>query len=439
VRLFKIIVTLKQNGAEKITFNDNEEVIFDDAVIYLRGDYWQMRMWLAKERKYARFSLKTRNRSTAIDKAKLHYHELMALQLSGKTYYSYTTKQGVEAYLEQRYKDYEAGLIVIGRYRTIATHLEHWLKFIQKDVKVKELERTDCENYFHSRSKLKGTETLKVSQSTVENEQSTINAMMAWLYKKKESYIDSFDFKKLKALDKGAEENRRQAFTDAEITAIDTALKEYIKEASADLRTDASVVKAVCSYYLGVCMVTGMRRGELLQLKWGDIEEMEGNHTQRVNKLIKITVRGVTSKVRKTRKFVIRDSGYFNGLLTLKRKLDGTAIQEQALLAKLSNDLMFSASTENAITPRAIGVHFEKLMIKANIKDANARGLVPYSFRHTFITKRVNSNLPPAAVAEMCGTSITQIEKTYYHTTEAKMISNALADYTYKDGLLIPK
>ena len=33
---------------------------------------------------------------------------------------------------------------------------------------------------------------------------------------------------------------------------------------------------------------------------------------------------------------------------------------------------------------------------------------------------------------------ITQIEKTYYHTTEAKMISNALADYEYKDGLLVP-
>jgi integrase len=424
---------------KKTAFNDDEEAIFDDAVIYKRGEYWQFRMWLAKERKYARFSLKTRNRSTAIDKAKLHYHELMALQLSGRSYYSYTTKQGVEAYLEQRYKDYEAGLIVIGRHRTIATHLEHWLKFIGKDVKVKELERTDCENYFHSRSKLKGTETLKVSQTTVENEQSTINAMMAWLFKKKESYIEGFDFKKLKALDKGAEENRRQAFTDEEITAIDKALKEYIAEATADIRTDANVVKAVCGFYLGVCMVTGMRRGELLQLKWSDIEELEGGGVKRENVLIKITVRGVTSKVRKTRKFVIRDSGYFNGLLTLKRKLDGTEIREQALLAKLSNELMFSASTENAITPRAIGVHFEKLMVKARIKDADARGLVPYSFRHTFITKRVNSNLPPAAVAEMCGTSITQIEKTYYHTTEQKMISNALADYEYVDGLLVPK
>jgi integrase len=64
---------------------------------------------------------------------------------------------------------------------------------------------------------------------------------------------------------------------------------------------------------------------------------------------------------------------------------------------------------------------------------------VPYSFRHYFITKRVNSNLPPAAVAEMCGTSITQIEKTYYHTTERKMIENALPQFYYKDGLLIPK
>jgi len=425
---------------KKTAFNDDEEAIFDDAVIYKRGEYWQFRMWLAKEHKYARFSLKTRNRSTAIDKAKLHYHELMALQLSGRTYYSYTTKQGVEAYLAQRYKDYEAGLIVIGRHRTIATHLEHWLKFIGKDVKVKELERTDCENYFHSRSKLKGTETLKVSQTTVENEQSTINAMIAWLFKKKESYIEGFDFKKLKALDKGAEENRRQAFTDEEITAIDKALKEYIREATADIRTDANVVKAVCGFYLGVCMVTGMRRGELLQLKWSDIDELESNKKEtRENVLVKITVRGVTSKVRKTRKFVVRDSGYFNGLLTLKRKLDGTAIREQALLAKLSNDLMFSASTDNAITPRAIGIHFEKLMVKAEIKDADARGLVPYSFRHTFITKRVNSNLPPAAVAEMCGTSITQIEKTYYHTTEQKMISNALADYEYVDGLLVPK
>ena len=95
-----------------------------------------MRIWLAKEKKYARFSLRTRNRDTAEAKAKKQYHELMAQQLAGKTYFSMTAKQAVDEYLKQRTKDMEAGLIVKGRLGTIKTHLEHWLKFIGKDTKV---------------------------------------------------------------------------------------------------------------------------------------------------------------------------------------------------------------------------------------------------------------------------------------------------------------
>ena len=87
---------------KKQTFNADEIEIYDEAVVYKRGEYWQMRMWLGKEKKYARFSLRTRNRDTAIDKAKKYYHELMAQQLAGKTYFSKTTKQGVEEYLKQR-------------------------------------------------------------------------------------------------------------------------------------------------------------------------------------------------------------------------------------------------------------------------------------------------------------------------------------------------
>jgi len=58
---------------KKTKFGADEVAIFEDALVYKRGEYWQLRMWLAKERKYARFSLKTRNKSTAVDKAKLHF------------------------------------------------------------------------------------------------------------------------------------------------------------------------------------------------------------------------------------------------------------------------------------------------------------------------------------------------------------------------------
>ena len=87
---------------KKQSYSADEIALYDDALVYKRGEYWQFRMWLAKERKYARFTLKTRNRSTALEKAKLHYHELMAQQIAGKAYFSLTAKQGVEKYVKLR-------------------------------------------------------------------------------------------------------------------------------------------------------------------------------------------------------------------------------------------------------------------------------------------------------------------------------------------------
>ena len=46
-------MTQPLHGAEKTNFKEDEEAIFDNAVIYKRGEYWHMRMWLPKEHKYA--------------------------------------------------------------------------------------------------------------------------------------------------------------------------------------------------------------------------------------------------------------------------------------------------------------------------------------------------------------------------------------------------
>lgn len=425
---------------KKTKFNTDEEQIFDDAVIYKRGEYWQFRIWLTKERKYARFSLKTRNKSTAIDKAKLHYHELIAQQLQGKTYFSITTKIGVERYLEQRWKDAEAGLIVTGRFSTIKTHLEHWLDFIHRDVKLKELERTDCENYYHERTKTK--KNIAVSQATIENEQSTINAMMSWLYKNKETYIDGFDFKKLPRIDRGDEALRRATFTDEEIGVIKQQLEKSTAEALKDIDENGNIVKAIVCYYLLISIITGLRRGEQLQLKWQDIDWIEHNIGGNENNnysLVKIKVRAETSKVRKTRVFAVKDWEYFDNLFKLLQPRYIQANKDNPQAAKFPETLIFSVNGNTAITVRAIEYHFDRILGLAEITNRDKRDLVPYSFRHYFITQRVNSGLHSMAVAEMCGTSPTQIEKTYYHTTHEKMISNALADYYYKDGLLIPK
>lgn len=426
---------------KKQSYKDNEIAIYDEAVVYQRGDYWQMRMWLAKEKKYARFSLKTRNRDTAIDKAKKNYHELMAQQLAGKTYFSKTTKQGVEEYLRQREKDVAADLIVKGRFGTIKTHLEHWLSFIGRDTKLKELERTDCENYLHSRTKTK--KKISVSQTTVANEQSTINAMMLWLYKRNETYIDGFDFKPLKRIDRGDDSLRRSLFTEDEMVDIKLKLDEYIVEAKRDLKDEKNVIKLVCAYYLMLSILTGLRKGEQVQLKWSDIKWMEknvkGSDDDDTFSLVQIRVRAETTKVRKTRRFVIKDWEYFDELYKLLRTRYIKANKNNTEAKNFFDTLVFSTDGYAELTARSIAYHFDKLVENAEIRNLDIREIVPYSCRHYFITNMINRGATPTQVAETCGTSTAQIEKTYYHTTEEKMITNALPQFEYRDGMLIPK
>ncbi|MBU6460958.1 MAG: hypothetical protein KGQ58_08815 [Proteobacteria bacterium] len=136
--------------------------------------------------------------------------------------------------------------------------------------------------------------------------------MMSWLHKRGEAYIDGFDFKKLPAVDKGLEINRRNTFSDEEVIIIKKQLEEYINEAKNDLSLYGNLNKVMTGYYLLIAIITGLRRGEQLQLTWADIERMEkyvkGQEYDNPYSLVKITVRGETSKVGKTRSFVVKCS-----------------------------------------------------------------------------------------------------------------------------------
>ena len=55
---------------KKQNFAEGEIAIFDEACVYKRGEYWQFRLWLPKENKYARKSLRTRSESTAVERGK---------------------------------------------------------------------------------------------------------------------------------------------------------------------------------------------------------------------------------------------------------------------------------------------------------------------------------------------------------------------------------
>lgn len=417
---------------KKRTYGDDEIPIFDDAMIYKRGDYWQFRMWLAGEGKYAIKSLKTRNRSTAIDKGKDFYLELLANQRAGKKYFSLTTKEGVAKYVASRQRDVDVGLIVKGRLGTIKIHLEHWLDFIGRDTKLKELERTDCEDYFFQRRKVSTKKKLPVSQSTVLNEQSTINAMMSWLFKNNETTIDHFEFKKLPKQDIKDDRIRRATFEPKEIDDIGVAIGKYWDKKRNKLDQEEWQARVLACYYFLIASVTGLRTGEQRQLKWADVEHQiilteDGDQAD----VAKIKVRAETSKVRQSRTFIIRDNQYFQHLRGFHKNVVGKADSQ------ISGHYVFSLDGKTPISERAILYHFGKIIELAEI-DITERDIVPYSFRHYFITQKLVHGLNHRQVADICGTSITQIEKTYYHVDEEMMSDTAMLDHDKgNDGIIV--
>ncbi len=424
---------------KKKQFNEDEIALFDNVLVYKRGEFWHFRMWLVNEHKYARFSLKVRNRQSAIDKAEKHYYELKVLEANKKPYFSITTKEGVERYIKQRQIDVEDGIIVKGRLSTIKTHLAHWLKFIGKDKKLKEIERMDCYNYSSNRTKTK--KGVAVSQTTVVNEQSTVNAMMSWLYKNKLTDFESFEFKKLKKVDKGNDDFRRSIFTQDEMTAYWASLNKYLDKAIEEYNKDncdENYVKVVTSFYLVFLILTGMRRGELLQLRWQDVVQETHLYESKEHELLKVTVRAETSKVRRTRKFMIEDLDYYDRFFKIANPKFKLQEQEKEKARRFGDALIFSTDGYTAITVRAIDYHFKLLLTSAEIANLDTRNIVPYSCRHYFITEKLNSNLTIQAVADMCGTSQNQIQETYYHITKERMITNALARYVVKDGVIFP-
>ena len=183
------------------------------------------------------------------------------------------------------------------------------------------------------------------------------------------------------------------------------------------LDTAERLQRQLVQHYVLIAATSGLRVGEQLQLRWSDAEIETHRHKQAKQiQLARIHVRAETSKVRRSRIFLCRSAEYFETWRRLVGHKDESA-------------LVFSIDGKSAITKRALLYHFKRMLESAGIRDLATRDIVPYSLRHYMITQRIMSGLDFRAIADMCGTSISQIERTYYHLNDRIRLTNAVADY----------
>lgn len=397
--------------------------IFDEAVIYKRGDIWHFRLWLTSEQKYVRKSLQTNNAEVATSKAKDLYLSLYADQKAGKSYYSLTVQQGVERYLKYRESDVAAGLIVKGRLETIRAHLAHWVDFLGKNKKLMELSLDCCVDYFNHRI---NHPSKPAKQVTIQNEQSTINACVKYLFKKGLTHISELEFKKLPKLAADNEAVRRATFTNEEYKRLHLFMRRYCSKRNNELSPESHMHRQLMRYWILIAANSGLRPGEQRQLRWSDVDTATYEVGDKKQVLARIRVRAATTKVRKGREFDCRRGELFDHWKKIQKPAS-------------KNDLIFSINGKEELSKRTFNAHFHKILDGAGIVDVRERKIVPYSLRHFMITQRVMSGLSYGQIAAMCGTSAPQVENTYYHLNDEMRRSAAVADYTRtKDGIVVP-
>ena len=152
-------------------------------------------------------------------------------------------------------------------------------------------------------------------------------------------------------------------------------------------------------HFVLIAANSGLRVGEQRQLRWSDVQVETHTVSGKEQKLARITVRAETSKVRTTRTLLCRNGQYFERL--------------RELVTHTSNDAyIFSVDGDEMLSKRALLYHWHKMIELADIPERETRDLVPYSLRHFMITQRIMSGLGFKQIADMCGTSVAQIEKT---------------------------
>ena len=388
---------------KKTQFKSDEVALGDsdtDALLYKRDGWWQLRIYLREEGKYLRRSLSTQSLEIAKERGNKLWREVEKDKLVGKKQFGLTIEQGIDKYLEYRREEVTevaAGGITAERWSTIRSQLTNFRRYMQahrQDARLRDIDKRDTWNYFEWRRKNADKEP---ATSTLLNEQAMINACIRYLFEQLEIGIAKLEFPKIRQLERN--DAQRTTPTAAEYAWI---LSEMARrtEAKGEMLTDEERYKRkLFECFVLISAQTGMRTGEQYQLRWENVK----TYSKGKRLLAEIRVLATTTKVRKERTFVAACGKEFE-------RLKGFAHDEGYVFSMKAG----KTHIERTWLSRAWREMLEDIA-ESRISTARRALLVPYSLRHWFITQRINAGAEVSQVAALCGTSIMQINKTYYH------------------------
>ena len=180
-----------------------------------------------------------------------------------------------------------------------------------------------------------------------------------------------------------------------------------------------------------VCIYTGLRRGELLGLKWEDVNFKNGNlHIQRNQTYLNGTFTYGSLKTESSNRLIKLDDETLNTLMQHKKRQSELKLLYGPQYS--IENLIFSRKNGQPIQPTTLTVTFHNIMKKSNVPKIRFHDL-----RHTHATLLLEAGVSLKEVQERLGhSSIKMTGDIYAHVTE-EMKSNAskkFSEYMQKNS-----
>ncbi len=395
--------TRKLRAGAKEPYIVERIVIIPDKLDIVRtkssGRYWYVSFYVKGEQRYHRKSLRETNPATAQEKAIEYFTDIQAKVKRGERLFAITVKDLVDRFLNEEEKRIvdggrHNGGITAGRYSTIRTGLKrHLVPFLGPDTRLDKVTEERFTDYPVYRRK-KGEE---VNKLTLLNEITLINKVFKFAAKRglvRPNFTPEFPrIQPNTQPHSGVNEGARDAFTLEEWLELSDYLEKWGREPSND---DERYERRVVTFFLTILYCSGLRPGELQEVRWADIDLSTG----KVDGSVKIKV-GRLEKTGARTAIAVEAKDVFERL------------REFSPHTRPSDYLIGDRKTGRPFSRRKLYELSKSAMSK--IKSRTGKKLSAYSLRHTYCTLRILEGMKPAALAKLMGTKIEQMQKHYLH------------------------
>lgn len=377
------------------------------------GDVWQFQMYVQSEQRYVRKSLKTRDKGIAAERAEAMFIDYSSRIRRDEKIFSITAKQLTQKFIEFETERHESGQIREGRLSNIKTHCRRYLEFIGENTAIQNFSGKQFKGYRAFRQNAKSD----ITMTAVLNELMTI--MKMYSFAKSEGYIGvnyKVDYGQIRV---SSDDAKRDGYTIEEYTRLINFSKNFSKKSKDS--EDRYYRELTHLFILGMSHF-GFRTGELLGLKWSDVEFFKDGKIQ-------ITIRAENTKVNKRHLVQGHKREIFDRIKTISSYTE-------------DNSFVFSMySKDKQLTKTLLYDYFNALIkvVKNNYEDFDDTKSL-YSLRHFFITIHLMAEqLSAYMLAKYTGTSLQQIQKTYDHIGDLEVSKKMMAakKFVFKDGELV--